>query len=61
LANHKDVSWGFYHLLKAVFRGYENIDDFDKNKDYINLKTGNLNSWENDLMRTIKELNANKN
>ncbi len=57
LSKHKDIgSASYYYLFKAVFKGYKNLDEFNTNPDFKNLKEADLDFWKNVLMPTIDKL-----
>ncbi|MBW1296762.1 DUF6624 domain-containing protein [Aquimarina litoralis] len=59
LSKHKDMgAVSYYYLLKAVFKGYKNVDEFTTNPDFENLKQANLEFWDNVLMKNIARSKA---
>lgn len=55
---HHDLDWngGAIYLLRAAFSGYQNVEEFDLNPDFKNLKEKDKDFWENDLMTAIDKL-----
>lgn len=56
LANYEEKAyWGYSALMKAAMRGWEGVNELDKDPQFANLKKANPTNWP-DLMRTVDEL-----
>jgi len=56
LSNPEDIGMGSSYLMKAIFKGYKNIDEFNVNPDFKNLKESTPDYWENDLMKVVNKI-----
>jgi len=46
--------------MKAIFKGYENSDEFNTHPDFENLKQADLEFWEDTLMPTVVRIKRSK-
>ena len=56
ISKHKASREGFYFLIKAAFKGFQGINEFDTHEDFKNIKLANPERWL-ELMAVVEELN----